>query len=194
MKHKKVAIVYDWIDSWGGAERVLEVFAAMYPTADWYTLVYNRKSAQWAKSFDIQPSFINRLPEFIRANRVLSVPLMPFAVEAINLSSYTHVLSITSAFAKAVITRPETRHVSYILSPPRFLWSHQRDYGTASTLMRPYINYLRNWDYIGARRPDMLIAVSPEVAQRIKKILRLRSKMLYCHHLIHHTGKTCVTT
>jgi hypothetical protein len=97
MRKNKLAIVYDWIDSWGGAERLLTVFAEMFPDADWYTLVHNAKKTRWSKEFDIQTSFIQKLPSFFRESRVLTLPLMPFAIESFNLSSYSHVLSITSA-------------------------------------------------------------------------------------------------
>lgn len=178
MTHKKLAIVYDWMDTWGGAERLLTMFADMFPDADWYTLVHDAKRAKWAKRLDVKTSFMQGLPFFLRHNRALSLPFMPYAVESFNLSSYSHVLSITSTFSKAVVTRPETTHVSYILSPPRFLWTHQKDYGTASIIARPYINYLKNWDYIAARRPDKLIAISPEVAARIKKYYNLESEII----------------
>jgi glycosyltransferase involved in cell wall biosynthesis len=178
MKKNSLAIVYDWMDSWGGAERLLTTFSEMFPHADWYTLLHNAKKASWSKELEIQKSFLNRLPKFLRESRNLLVPLMPFAIESFDLSSYTHVLSITSAFSKAVITRPETTHISYILTPPRFLWSHQKDYGTSLSLIRPYINYLKNWDYISARRPDKLIAISPEVSSRIKKYYNLESDII----------------
>ncbi len=178
MKQKKLAIIYDWIDSRGGAERLLRVFAEMYPEADWYSLVHDPKKASWSKTLHVKTSFINKLPLFIKQNRKLIVPFMPFAIESFNLTKYSHVLSVTSAFAKAVITRPETTHISYVLSPPRFLWSHQKEYATSSPIMRPYINYLKNWDYIAARRPDKLIAISPEIATRIKRYYNLEADII----------------
>ncbi len=178
MTNNKLAIVYDWIDSWGGAERLLSIFASTFPEADWFTLVHDRKTASWAKGLDVHTSFMQGFPSFLRHNRSLTLPFMPYAVESFNLSGYSHVLSVTSAFSKAIITRPETKHVSYILSPPRFLWSHQKEYGTASLIVKPYINYLKNWDYIAARRPDKLIAISSEIAARIKKYYNLESEVI----------------
>lgn len=178
MKQKKPAIIYDWIDSRGGAERLLKVFAEMYPEADWYSLVHDAKKAPWSRTLHVKTSFINSFPSFIKQNRKLIVPFMPFAIESFNLTKYSHVLSVTSAFSKAVITRPETTHISYVLSPPRFLWSHQAEYATSSPIMRPYINYLKNWDYVAARRPDKLIAISPEISGRIKKYYNLESDII----------------
>ncbi len=178
MNQDKLAIVYDWMDSSGGAERVLSVFAEMFPNADWYTLVHNPMNAKWSRGLHINTSFIQKLPWFIRHNRRLTLPLMPFATEAFKLNNYSWVLSITSAFSKAVITRPETKHVSYVLSPPRYLWSHQKEYRTGSFIMKPYVNYLKNWDYIAARRPDELVAISPEVAARIKKYYNLEAEII----------------
>ena len=94
MKQKKLAIIYDWIDSRGGAERLLKVFAEMYPEADWYSLVHDAKKAPWSRTLHVKTSFINSFPSFIKQNRKLIVPFMPFAIESFNLTtvSYTHLI------------------------------------------------------------------------------------------------------
>ena len=113
---KKIAIVYDWLDKWGGVERVLLTLHEVFPTADFYTSYYDKNKARWAKDFHIKTSFLQKLPRFIREHRVMSLPLYPFAFESFNFSEYDCVISVTSSFAKGVVTRPETRHLCYLLS------------------------------------------------------------------------------
>ncbi len=175
----KLAIVYDWMDSWGGAERVLLVLAETFPDADWYTLFKDTKRAPWSKDLRTHTSFIHKLPSFMKRNKPLCLPLMPFAIESFNLSSYTHVLSVSSAFSKAVITRPETTHISYVLSPPRYVWSHQDDYGTSNLLLKPYIAHLKKWDAVTAQRADVMITISPEVQKRVKKYYGRDTEVIY---------------
>jgi hypothetical protein len=116
----KAAIVYDWIDRWGGAERFLLMLAEIFPQADWYTS-YVDNSLDWHKKLNIHSSFIQRLPSFVNKNRMKSLPFYPFAFESYDFSSYDLVFSVSSSFAKSVITKPKTKHIAYILSPTRML-------------------------------------------------------------------------
>lgn len=179
---KKIAIVYDWLDKWGGVERVLLTLHEVFPTADFYTSYYDKNKARWAKDFHIKTSFLQKLPRFIREHRVMSLPLYPFAFESFNFSEYDCVISVTSSFAKGVVTRPETRHLCYLLTPTRFLWSHQEIYLKNSVgrfLTAPYVKQLRQWDYVAAERPDKIIAISQTVAERCKKYYERDSEVLY---------------
>lgn len=182
MKTKKIAIVYDWVDKWGGAERVLLTLAQMYPSADFYTSYYDVQKAPWAKGMHFRTTFISKLPELVRTNRTLSVPLYPFAFESLNVSSYDIVISVTSSFAKSIVTRPDTLHVSYMLSPTRFLWDQPEAYKTPlERFTRPtfYIKYLKNWDHIAAQRPDKIIGISNIVSANIKKYYHRDSEVIY---------------
>lgn len=178
---KKVAIVYDWIDSWGGAERILQLLATTFPHADFYTSAINRTRAPWAKEIQFHTSFIQRLPRFIRHSRIISVLLYPFAFESFDFSEYQAVISITSSFAKGIITRPETRHISYVLTPTRFIWEQIDLYINPlfQRLLSPYIWYIRKWDWVASRRPDTLLTLSKTVKKRIKHTYQLQSTVIY---------------
>ncbi len=176
--NKKTAIVYDWMDSWGGVERVLLTLHEMFPKADWYTSVFDYKRAEWAKELQPRTSFIEKLPNFIKNSRKLSTPLYPLAFESFDFSNYDLVISISSSFAKGIITRPPTKHINICLTPTRFLWSHEDNY-QKPLFTNLIIKHLKRWDKIAAKRPDNIIAISKTVQKRIKNVYNLDSKVVY---------------
>lgn len=182
LRKKKIAIVYDWIDTWGGVERVLLTLHEMFPHADFYTSYYDEKTAPWAKKLKIKTSFIQNLPNFIKKNRLLSLLLYPYAFESFNLSTYEIVISVSSSFAKSVITKPDTLHICYLLTPTRFLWVYPEIY-TDSLLKKifftPLAAYLRKWDFIAAACPDYYLAISKTVQKRVRKYYQRNAQLLY---------------
>lgn len=182
MTKKPIAIVYDWIDKWGGVERVLLTLHEIYPEADFYTSYYDREKAGWAKDLNIKTSFIEQMPKLIKGSRILSLPLYPYAFESFDFSEYELVISVTSSFAKAVITRTETNHICYLLTPTRYLWLQSGEYiknSLTKKAVAPYLTKLRNWDYIAAQRPDKIISISKTVADRCKKYYQRESEVIY---------------
>ena len=173
----KVALVYDRVNKWGGAERVLLALHQIWPKAPLFTSVYNPKTASWAKDFEVVPSFLQRFPTAKRHHEIYSW-LMPLAFESFNFDKFDIVISVTSEFAKGVITKPDTLHICYCLTPVRYLWSGYWDYPIKGW-MRPLISYLRFWDQIAAQRPDIYIAISKTVKKRIKKYYNRGSKVIY---------------
>lgn len=176
LKQAKIALVYDRVNKFGGAERVLLSLHQLFPDAPLYTSVYSPSHAPWAKDFKVIPSFLNRLP-LLRTRHERVAPLMPLAFESFDLSSFDIILSVTSAEAKGVLTSPRQLHVCYCLTPTRYLWSHTHTYlhsPLRRLTMTPFISSLRRWDFLAARRPDHLIPISTTVAGRIKKYYRLR--------------------
>ncbi len=178
----KVAIVYDWIDKWGGVERLLLSLHELFPEADFYTSYYDKENAKWAQSLNIKTSFIQRLPSFIKKNRLLSLLLYPFAFESFDLSEYDTVISVTSSFAKGVITKPQTNHICILLTPTRYLWGQSDEYTKHKVIQigNAFIgNYLRKWDYLAAQRPDKIVSISTLVAERCKKYYNRDSTVMY---------------
>lgn len=177
----KIAIVYDWIDKWGGVERVLLVLHKLLPKAIFYTSYYDKNTAPWAKDLPIRTSFIQKLPTFIKKNRALSVLLYPYAFESFDLSSYDVVISVTSSFAKGIITKPETKHICYLLTPTRFLWLYPELYISRfkNILANRFIAHLQKWDKIAAMRPDTIISISKTVQARTQKIYNRDSEVIY---------------
>ncbi len=177
----KVALVYDRVNKFGGAERVLLALHKIFPKAPLYTSVYNPKKAPWAKSFRIYTSFLQRLPFVNKAHELLAY-LMPQAFEGFNFDKYDLVISVTSEAAKGILTKPQTRHICYCLTPTRYLWSGYDEYFQNTIfriLTKPLIIYLRWWDKIASKRPDAYIAISEEVRKRIKKYYGRESIVVY---------------
>lgn len=178
----KTAIVYDRVNKWGGAERVLLALNKIFPEAPLYTSVYDEKKASWAKAFPkVYTSFLQKIP-FAKNNHELFAPLMPIAFEQFNFDEYDLVISVTSEAAKGIITKPHTFHLCYMLTPTRYLWSGYNDY-FKNTLLRfiakPVTDYLKTWDKIAATRPDKIIAISTEVKKRIKKYYNRDSEIIF---------------
>lgn len=177
----KVALVYDRINKWGGAERVLLALHKLFPDAPLYTSVYNPKTAPWARVFNIKTSFLQQFP-FAPFSHELYAPLMPFAFESFSFDEYDVVISITSEAAKGIITKPSTFHICYCLTSTRYLWSEYDEYFKNSIFRlftRPIVEYLRKWDLQASQRPDLYIAISKEVQKRIKKYYGKESKVIY---------------
>lgn len=167
----KVALVYDRVNKWGGAERVLLALHELFPDAPLYTSVYNAQKAAWAKVFRIKTSFLQKLSA-TRSNHEYIPYLMPAAFEHFTFDEYDVVISLTSEAAKGIITKPHTKHICYCLTPTRYLWSGYREYLNNSLkrfIARPFVSYLRKWDVAASFRPDLFVAASHEVKNRIKK-------------------------
>lgn len=177
----KVAFVYDRVNKWGGAERVLLALQKLFPDAPLYTSVYHEQSAKWAGKFKVFPSFLQKFP-FAMSSHEIYAPLMPIAFESFSFSGYDLVISITSEAAKGIITTPQTKHICYCLTPTRYLWSGYDEYFSNPFLRiisRPVISYLQLWDKQAANRPDAYIAISGEVQNRIKKYYNYVANVIY---------------
>jgi len=176
----KVALVYDRVNKWGGAESVLLAIHKIFPNAPLYTSVYDPKKAPWAAVFDIKTSFLQNFP-FATHHEAFAM-LMPLAFESFSFDEYDLVFSVTSEAAKGIITKPGTLHVCYCLTPTRYLWSGY-DLYFKNKILRfislPAVSYLRFWDKIAAQRPDTYIAISKEVQSRIKKYYNRDSSVIY---------------
>lgn len=184
----KVAIIHDWLITYAGSERVLDQIIHLFPAADVYTLVSFMSEGECglAQKRLVGTSFIQRLPRARESYRNY-LPLMPLAVEQFNLRDYDLVISSAHAVAKGVITGPNTLHVSYIHSPPRYAWDLQSQYleeaglnkGIRGIFALGLLHYLRLWDSLAGQRPDLLVANSKYIAQRILKAYRREAEVVY---------------
>ncbi len=170
----KVAIIHDDFVQHGGAERLVLGLAEIYPDADYYTSL---ASKEWVSEFQrrglrLLTTPMQRLPLKEKLYRYYFF-LYPLAFESLDLSSYDLVISSSARFAHAVITKPQTRHVAYINSPARMFWeSHNYFYGFGAVkkiLLTPPLSFFRLYDFNAARRPDVLVANSKAVAEKIRK-------------------------
>ncbi len=190
----RVAIVYDRVNKWGGAERILMALHELFPEAPLYTSVYNPRSATWARIFDVRSSFLQHIP-FARGSHEYFALAMPIAFENFDFSEYDLVISVTSEAAKGIITHPGTRHICYCLTPTRYLWSGYHEYFSNSFfrfLATPAIEYLRRWDKIALSRPDTILAISHEVQERVRKYYHKKVDIVYPPLSLEgvHTGST----
>lgn len=188
----KVALVYDRVNKWGGAERVLLALHELFPDAPLYTSVYNPATASWADVFDVRTSFLQNIP-FARTSHELYALLMPLAFESFSFDEYDLVISVTSEAAKGILTKPSTLHICYNLTPTRYLWSGYSEYFANSFLRfitKPAITYLRYWDTIAAMRPDQYIAISENVAKRIRTYYKRDATVIYPPIMLEDSKKT----
>jgi len=174
----KVALVHDYLNQMGGAERVVLAFHELFPDAPLYTSIYDPRRVDAAfQQIDIRTSFMQRLP-FVKKHHQPFLPLYPFAMERLDLRGYDLILSSSSAFGKGVITKPGTMHICYCHTPMRWCWNYdeyveREQLGKLARGVLPFlITWLRVWDQTTAMRVDHFIANSPAVADRIQKYYR----------------------
>jgi glycosyltransferase involved in cell wall biosynthesis len=171
----RIALVHDYLNQYGGAERVLEEVHALWPEAPVYTSIYDRERMPAAyRAWDIRTTFMQRLPGILR-NHQPYLPVYPLAFSRLDLRGYDLVISSSSAFAKNVHPAPGALHICYCHSPMRFAWNY-RNYArrerigrAAGMLLWPVLRSVRLWDAAGTSRVDHLIANSRVVAERIRR-------------------------
>ncbi len=171
----KIAIVHDYLNQYGGAERLLEAICELYPDAPIYTSIYSPEKVQHRfDERDIRTSFMQKLPGVINHHQVY-LPFYSFAFESFDLSEYDLVISSSSAWAKGVKTPIETLHICYCHTPMRFVWQfddyakRERLKGPARAILPLFLNYVRLWDVKSAQRPDFYVANSQTVRERIAR-------------------------
>lgn len=182
----RVALVHDYLVQYGGAERVLEVLAEMFPAAPIYTLIYDPSQLYGAFSDKkIRTSFLQNLP-FAKTNHRIFPIFMPLAVEDLDLTAYDLVISSSNSYTKGVITRPDAIHICYCHTPMRYAWDdyhrHFQEFNYVAGIKNilPFaMNYIRLWDKISADRVDYYLANSQNVANRINKYYRMPAQVLY---------------
>lgn len=169
----KVAIVHYWLVGMRGGERVLERMLALFPQADIYTHVYIPEKVSAAiRQRTVRTTFIDRIPG-ARRHYQKFLPLMPMALEELDLSGYDLVISSESGPAKGVICAPGAVHVCYCHSPMRYLWDHYGAYKAGAgrltrALMPALFHRMRIWDMASAARVDRIAANSTFIAGRIR--------------------------
>lgn len=181
---RRVAFVHYWLINMRGGERVLETLGEMFPEADIYTHVVapERLSAKLNRH-SIRTTFIGRLPWAKRwYQRYL--PLMPLALEQLDLSAYDLVICSEAGPAKGVILRPGAIQIVYCHSPMRYVWDKSHFYrnraGRLTRLVMPLIaHYLRLWDATSAMRVDGFVVNSAFVARRLQQAYRRTATVVY---------------
>ncbi len=186
--HLRVAIVHDFLYTYCGAERVLEQLIHVVPHCDVFALFDFLPESQRAflQGKPVTTSFIQHLP-FASTKHRAYLPLMPLAIEQLDVSGYDLVISSSYLAAKGVITGPDQLHVCYCHSPVRFAWDlhHQYmnsaglGYGPKGLLARTILHYIRSWDVRSSLGVDHFISNSHFISRRIKKVYRRNATVIH---------------
>ena len=181
----KVAIVHDFLNQMGGAERVVATFREIFPEAPIFTTIVDRKVlVPELANADIRPSWMQKLPGWKKHFKKY-LPLYPGAIESLEVKEYDLLISSSSAFAKSVIKGPNALHICYCYTPMRFAWDY-RNYVEKESLniflrgvLPLVIAGLKKWDLKTSSRPDYYIAISSAVRLRIKKIYGKDAEVIF---------------
>lgn len=183
----RVVLVHDLLVQWGGAERVLAAIAALFPDAPIYTLIYDKKLIDtYFPGKNVQASFLQKLPQWMRARYRVLLPVMPFAISRLPIGEFDLVISSSSAFAKGVRRGTHAVHVCYCHAPSRFLWDDREQY-QKDNRFHPLLRFiitaitfpLRIWDRAAAERVDIWIANSKTTQERIKRLYQKPAAVVY---------------
>jgi glycosyltransferase involved in cell wall biosynthesis len=184
----KVAVIHDWMTLKGGGESCVEQLLAIYPDADLFCVVDFLPDVErgFLEGRRITTSFVQHLPGARKRYRSY-LPLMPIAVEQLDVTGYDLVVSSSSAVAKGIVTGPNQIHISYTHSPVRYAWDLQFQYlqeaglvrGFKSAIARAILHYIRVWDVRTAFGVDYFIANSHFIKRRIRKVYGRSSTVIY---------------
>lgn len=181
----RVAIVHDYLNQAGGAERVVESLHRLWPDAPIFTTIADRDALPASlRDADIRVSWMQRLPAWRHHFRAY-LPLYPFAIERFDLHGYDVVISSSSAWAKGVRAPADAVHVCYCHTPMRWVWDYQQyvareGFGPLTRLaLAPVIAALRSWDVRTARRPTHIVVNSRVVQGRVQRCWGRASELLH---------------
>lgn len=184
----RIAIVHDFLYTYAGAERVLEQLVEVFPHADLFALFdfLGPNDRGFIQNKPVQTSFLQHMP-LAKSKHRAYLPLMPMAIEQLDVSKYDLVISSSYMAAKGVLTRPHQLHVCYCHTPVRFAWDLQNQYltqtgltrGLRSIFIRSVLHYIRSWDLRSAQGVDVFLTNSNYVGRRIQKLYRRKSITIY---------------
>jgi glycosyltransferase involved in cell wall biosynthesis len=184
----RIAVVHDWLIVYAGGERVLEQILRCYPEADLYAVVDFLEDAErdFLEGRRATTTFIQHLP-FAKTKYRGYLPLMPLAVEQLDISNYDLVISSSHSVAKGVLTGPDQLHISYVHSPIRYAWDLQHQYlresgldrGAKGWFARWMLHRIRQWDMRTTNGVDAFVANSQFIARRIWKVYRREATVIY---------------
>lgn len=184
----RIALIHDWLDTWGGGENVLAAVLALYPDAELFALVDFLSDAHRVRlgGRPIRTSFIQRLP-FARRHFRKYFALMPHAIEQFDLSPYELVISSSHSVAKGARTGPGQLHICLCYSPARYAWDLEQqylaqtglDHGPIGWLARRQLARFRRWDLRASARVDRFVAISEYIAERIRNCYGRDADVIY---------------
>lgn len=184
----KVAIIHEWLSTFGGSERLLVQLLQLFPNTDVFALTHfpNNFQDTELKDLRVYTTFLQNIPNIEKHYRKL-LPIMPFAIESLDVSKYDLVISLSHAVAHGVKTHKNQTHISYISTPMRYAWHMRDDYLKLHGLTHPIVrlaangtlSLLRRWDAFASARSDALIANSNWTASHIREAWGREAHVIY---------------
>lgn len=183
-----IGIVADWLVTYAGSEKVIKEFIDVFPSAELYSVVdfLSDSNRELLAGKNAHTTFIQNMP-FAKSKYQKYLPLMPLAIEQLDMSGHDVVLSSSHAVAKGVLTGPDQLHISYVHSPIRYAWDLQHQYlresglskGLKGLIAKYLLHKIRLWDYRTANGVDHFIANSKFISRRIHKVYGRSSDVIY---------------
>lgn len=189
LSEARVAIVHDWLETPGGAELVLEELLAVFPRAELYTMIDQRSSENRSAALagvQIHTSWLQHVPGIKRSYRSW-LPLMPLALQSLDVSAYDIVISNSHAVAKGIHTHARQLHLCYCLSPMRYAWDLKAQYlreaglnrGVKGALASAMLQRMRRWDLANTAGVNAFATLSEYIAERIERAYGRESVVIY---------------
>ena len=182
----RVALVHDYLNQRGGAERVFRHVAALYPGAPVFTSIYDEaQTGDLVAGHEVRTSALQGFPASSRYFRLLA-PLYPAAFESFDLSEFDLIVSTTTAWAKGVLFPPSAVHVCYIHTVSRFAFNYDAYVGGLTggsplrAVAKPVVDRLIAWDRRAAERPTAFVANSSNVASRVRRYYGRDAAVAHC--------------
>ncbi|HFK8803452.1 TPA: glycosyltransferase family 4 protein, partial [Klebsiella pneumoniae] len=183
-----IGVVADWLVTYAGAERVLSEMFDIFPDAELYSIVdfLSDEAREYFHNKKAKTTFIQNLP-FAKSKYQNYLPLMPLAIEQLDVSGHDIILSSSHAVSKGVLTGPDQLHISYVHSPIRYAWDLQHqylkesglDHGVKGIIAKWLLHKIRIWDYRTASGVNHFVANSKFIARRINKVYGRTADVIY---------------
>lgn len=181
----QIAIVADWLTTIGGAEHVVRELLRIYPHAHLFTTVTGGPLIRHFFDRQIEVTPLQFLYRLFHSHQLL-LPLLPYAVENIDLTSYDVIISSSHAIAKGIVPPPHAKHITYCHTPMRYAWEMEEQYlddfgipNIGKLIARAMLKKMRRWDLTTAKRTDVFIANSSITAERIQRIYNRKSVIIH---------------
>ena len=182
MKEPKIAIAHEFLTQFGGAEKTLEAISEIFPDAPIFTAKYDPKNMPKSiteREIIYPKGLLSGITE-----KLFFLFRMPTIFENFDFRDYDIIVSSGTTWNKGILTKPEQMHVTYIHTPPRFLYKYSQETTKwQKPLFKPFysylVNFIRLWDYVAAQRPDYLVTNSENTRKRIQKFYGRDAKIIY---------------
>lgn len=182
-----VGLVADWLVTFAGSEKVIKEFINIFPDSELYSVVDFLSQSDRDLFWEVSNNNLHTQTTFCKSKYQKYLPLMPLAIEQLDVSKHNVILSSSHAVAKGILTGPDQLHISYVHSPIRYAWDLQHQYlreakldkGIKGLITKWLLHKIRMWDYRTANGVDHFIANSKFISRRIKKVYGRDADVIY---------------